>query len=446
MSRRGARQLPPHKVVAGFDSATVLHASLAAALRGQPFTHLGHSGGAALAVRRGGRLPWPILRRIYTQIGASEGINPHRLADVDLAGAAQWLAQGYPQRRYPAALVGSSNCALTHLAAALQVPWLPGTVLVPVARHGDPQRPVDALRFGERFAPRLLASNPDVVLHPMHDQIQDELMVARMTYFRIKWRDLPEAYARFLTECLAPGAPVILIEDISCWPVVRISERHVFQPGAQGGCLPQDYLQRPHTPQPDEEAPEAEWGANPDLGAALAAWCTAHRHPLIRLTYSGPQAPAHAVATVLRTWYTRRGEPADRLLIPSFVVGDPWRTINAAAVPFWTFFSVQPALQALQTHLHTSAPYRIIDILQFQHGVCSPGIASPAQWLATARQHGATAHLLALDPRRFPHDIASLGRYGHALAHLPPARHPWSPLDLTEAIPHLRTAGLHIHP
>ncbi|HEU0127143.1 MAG TPA: hypothetical protein VFQ48_00830, partial [Pseudonocardiaceae bacterium] len=284
-----------------------------------------------------------------------------------------------------------------------------------------------------------------VVLHHMHDQVQDELMVARMTYFRAKWRELPDAYARFLTEFLAPAAPVILIEDVSCWPVVRIGARHVFQSGAQGGRPPQDYLRRPYTPQPDEEAPEAEWGANPDLGAALAAWCTAHGHPLVRLTYSGPQAPAHAVATVMRNWYARRGEPADRLLIPSFVVGDPWRTINAAAVPFWAFFSVQPALQALEAHLQVSAPYRVVDILQFQHGVCSEGIASPAQWLATARRHGATAHLLAVDPRRFPHDIASLGRYGRALADLPPARQPWSPLDLDEAIPGLRTAGLHIH-
>ena len=40
-------------------------------------------------------------------------------------------------------------------------------MLVPVARTGDPQRPDDALRFGERVAPRLLDRNPDVVLHHM---------------------------------------------------------------------------------------------------------------------------------------------------------------------------------------------------------------------------------------------------------------------------------------
>ncbi|MDQ3761398.1 MAG: hypothetical protein M3460_06770 [Actinomycetota bacterium] len=87
--------------MASFDSATVLHAGLAAALRGQPFPHLGHSASAAAAVRVGGRLPWPLLRRLYTRIGASEDIDPHRLSDIDLAAVAQWLADGYPQRRNP---------------------------------------------------------------------------------------------------------------------------------------------------------------------------------------------------------------------------------------------------------------------------------------------------------------------------------------------------------
>ncbi|OZM76422.1 hypothetical protein [Pseudonocardia sp. MH-G8] len=58
-TRRGDqnRQLAPRKVVASFDSATVLHAGLAAALRGQPFPHLGNSAFAAAGIRAAGRLP-----------------------------------------------------------------------------------------------------------------------------------------------------------------------------------------------------------------------------------------------------------------------------------------------------------------------------------------------------------------------------------------------------
>src|SRR5215210_586710 len=128
--------LAPRDVVALFDSATVLHAALAAALRGEPFPHLGNSPLAAAAVRVGGRLPWPVVRRIYTRVGASEALDPDQLGDVDLAAVARWLANGHPRRRYPAALIGSSNGALAHLAAAAQVPWLPGNVRVPATRSG----------------------------------------------------------------------------------------------------------------------------------------------------------------------------------------------------------------------------------------------------------------------------------------------------------------------
>ena len=61
--------LDPKQVVASFDSASVLHAAAAAALEGQPFRNLGSSALAGLAVRAAGRLPWSVLRGIYTRIG-----------------------------------------------------------------------------------------------------------------------------------------------------------------------------------------------------------------------------------------------------------------------------------------------------------------------------------------------------------------------------------------
>jgi len=439
--RRG-RTLRPQKVVASFDSASVLHAALVAALSGRPFPHLGNPSAVAATVRVAGRLPWPILRHLYTRVGAAEGVDPERLGEVDMDAVAAWLADGIPARRYPAAMIGSSNGAVTHLAAALQIPWLPTTVLVPVSRVADPQRPDAALRFGQRHAPALLQANPGVVLHHMHDQVQDQLMVARMTYFRLKWHTLPAAYARFLAQSLAPGAPVILVEDTSTWPVVQVADRHVFQTGAQGGLQPRAYLQRPHTPGPDGEAAEAEWGADPALGHGLARWCAANGHPLVRLAYTGPQAPAHAVATLLRRWYTGRGEDGDRLLVPQFVLGDPWRTLNSASTPFWTFFSVQAALRSLDDHLAASPRYRHVDILLFQHGVASAGIATPDDWARVVHKHGATVGFPGLDQRRFPHDIAALARYGPATARLPTAREPWTPLHPLKALEELADAGL----
>jgi hypothetical protein len=434
--------LRPADSVASFDSATALLAALSAALHGKPFPHVGQPAIFAPLVRAGGHLPWPLLRAIYTRVGAAEGVDPGRLADLDLGAVARWLAEQYPRRRYPAVLVGSSNGALAHLAAAIGAPWLPGTVLIPVSRVGDPDRPVDALHFGEQHAPALLDRNPDVVLHHMHDQAQDELMVSRMTYFRPKWRSLPPAYVEFLELALLPDAPVIIVDDRSSWPVVRIGERHVFQPGAQGGLAPQDYLDRPHTPTPDDKSPEAEWGAQPEFAAAVAEWGRTHGRRVVTITTPGPQEAAHPVATVFRDWYRSRGQADDQLLVPTFIVTDPWRTMTTGSVPFWGFFSVQSTLAALDDHLSRSDPYAVVRLMLFQHGADSPGIARPEDWAATIERHGARPDFLSLDLDRFPHDFGFLGRYGPALARLPHARRPLSLLPVDQALAGLQSSGL----
>ena len=87
----------------------MLHAALAAALRGEPFPHLGNSPLAAAAVRTGGRLPWSLVRRVYTRVGASEGVDPDRLGDVDLAAVARWLGQAAPLRPLPQRTTSNTN-------------------------------------------------------------------------------------------------------------------------------------------------------------------------------------------------------------------------------------------------------------------------------------------------------------------------------------------------
>jgi hypothetical protein len=429
--------LEPEKVVASFDSASVLHASTVAALQRQRFPHLGNPGAIAILARIGGRLPWPLLKQIYARIGGAEGIDPEVLGDVDMERIAASFADAYPGDRYPALFIGSSNGALTHLAAAMQAPWLPGTVLVPVARVADAGRPDLALEFGRSVAPRLLDANPDIVLHQMHDDAQDEIMVARMTYLRPKWTRLPAAYREFIARRLAPGAPVFVVDDASTWPVVRVSERHVFQTGGRGGLTPEEYLERPHAPTPDGTSPEAEWGADPGFTASALEWAESAGHPVIRLRYDGPQEAADPVARTMRTWTRERGGAGDRLLVPSFVLGDPWRTIELGDVPFWTFFPVQPALDALRTHLATVEPYAAVDILLFEHGADSPGVARPEEWAQVVQEAGTEPRLLALRPDAFPHDIGALGRYGPALDREPDAGIPFTPLD-----PDAAAAGL----
>jgi hypothetical protein len=84
----------------------------------------------------------------------------------------------------------------------------------------------------------------------------------------------------------------------------------------------------------------------------------------------------------------------------------------AAAVPFWIYFSVQPALQSLDAYLTEAEPYAEANVFLFEHGAESPGIATPEQFAAVLRRHGIAGHFQGLDRHRFPHDIGTLGRYG----------------------------------
>jgi hypothetical protein len=425
--------MDPRKVVASFDSASVLHASVVAALEHRNFPHLGSPAAYGQAVRIASTLPWPILKQIYARIGGAEGVDPRRLGDIDMQRVAASFADAFRGPTYPGVMIGSSNGALTQLAAAMGTPWLPSTLLIPVHRVGDPKRADLALRFGREVAPALLRSNPGIVVHQMHDAAQDELMVARMSYFRTKWRSLPEAYERFLSTRLEDGAPIILVDDSSQWPVTRVSDRHVFQVGGRGGLTPDDYLARAYSPEANDHAPEAEWGSEPGFTKAVRDWAKANRHPLVHVQIDGPQEAAHPVATVLRRWIADRGGDTSRLIVPSFVLGDPWRTIMTGQVPFWTFFPVQPALESLRYHLEHSEPYARADILVFQHGVNSPGSASPADFAVTARDHGAQPRLLALHSEKSPHDLGTLGRYGGVMAREPDAGIPFVPLSLDDA-------------
>src|SRR3954470_20963305 len=127
-----SRQVPPEKAVASFDSASAFLRALARALDGRDFPYLGQSRLKALPVRASALLPRPLRCRAYAIASGREGVAVDRLDDIDLDEVASWVARSYPDRRYPAVLVGSSNGALTHLAAACGVPWLPQTMLVPV--------------------------------------------------------------------------------------------------------------------------------------------------------------------------------------------------------------------------------------------------------------------------------------------------------------------------
>jgi hypothetical protein len=189
---------------------------------------------------------------------------------------------------------------------------------------------------------------------------------------------------------------------------------------------------------------ESEWGLDLDFADHVQTWSSQQGHRYTEISFDGPQAPAAAVATVMRERYRARGDAADRLVVPCFILGDPWQTVCAGAVPFWLHFAVQPALQALEAYLENADPFSDANVFLFEHGANSPGIATPQEFERVIRRHGTRAHFDGLDRKRFPHDIGTLGRYGQAFARLPRARRPWSPLPVEDALRGLAAASLSV--
>lgn len=394
-------------------------------------------------------LPLAAREQLYTWSGWTEACAPHDLTKVRAERVARWMTSLYPRRRYPAVMVGSSNGALTHLCAALGIPWLPQTWLIPVRHPGlDRDEPRASLRWGIEPGRMLLEANPELALHRMHDAVQDRLMIQRMAYFRVKRLQLGWAYQDFLRDALGFGGTILIAECRYGWPVTRLGRRHVFQHGAAGGLDPAEYIhgservtaflrrqgsrwRRWASPLPNDKAPEAEWGFQPEIRDSIIAFARRHRCRVLRIVFDDPDDASPFVADLYRWWYAVHGLPGNRLVIDSFILMDPHRTIRVGAVPFWTKFSVESSARAAARYLERSEPFDTIGAMMFSHGVDSIGLATVDRWRAIvnrARRHGT---LLGVDPQRFPADFGAFARYHAALRELGPRPSP-PPLTLAQ--------------
>lgn len=225
------RVAPPY--IANFDSASAMLRATSAFLRGDDFPGMGTVPPAIEPLADLiNKLPRPLQEVVYTVGSGSEGIPAERLGDVSAEAAAQWMVNEYPQRQYPAVAIGSSSGALVNLCAALSIPWLPQTFLIPVKHPGiNADEPKQMMEWGMKPAQALLNANPEFQLHHMHDPNQDRLTIQGMTYFRVKRLRMGATYKNFIENSLPPGGTIFLIECQRSWPATKLGARHIFQFG-----------------------------------------------------------------------------------------------------------------------------------------------------------------------------------------------------------------------
>ncbi|MFI5489906.1 hypothetical protein [Micromonospora echinaurantiaca] len=440
------------RAVATFDSASAMVMSTARFLRDRDTPPMGRPTGRLLrpVAATATRLPVRLRETIYSLASGAEGRPAARMATLDIEDVAARIVDLYPPRRYPAVVVGSSNGALVHLCAALGIAWLPQTLLLPLRqRQVPPDDPMRAVHAFDTTAQALLARNPDFVLHHLHDPNQDRLTSRRMAYFRVKRTRLGPAYERFLNRTLDAGGVLLLAECTRRWPTTRVGERHVFQFGAVGGLEPSQYHEgdrrtaaylrrygagrtRWEAPTPDGESPEAEWGFEPALRDDAIAFARRHGYQVRRLVFDDPEDLSPLVADLYRWWYRQRGLPADRLLVESFILIDPWWALRTGCVPYWSTFPVQSSADALARHLDQSDTYDHLHLALFCHGVESVGLATVDRWHELLRRAAVAGSFAGVDPRRYPSDLSTFFRFQSALRAIP-ARYPIpEPLSLSQ--------------
>ena len=319
----------------------------------------------------------------------------------------------------------------------------------------------------------VLDANPNLQLHHMADPNQDALMTRWMSYFRCKYLTLPSAYKTFL---LQPGGTILVVECRYTYNAVRMGDRFYFQPGAFGGITPDQYVQPNaevdrfirdevlhltptqsatvgegtllhwNAPQPDCQAPEAEWGFAGAMCDDIERFAAEHGFGVQRLLFDEPQQLSEAVADLYRDWYRRvRGIEAvpNHLFCESFVLTEPWWVLRTGSVPFWGVFPIESTAAAIEQYLvkckRRGRAYRSASTTLLSHGVRSVGYAPVSRWLSALRAGGSEerqnlVQMVGVDVRRFPMDFQALVRYNQQARAVAQTRYmlPMKPLQYAE--------------
>ncbi len=354
-----------------------------------------------------------LIGRLHLRHRERPGIRPREMTGISTDAFRKWVVDSYPSRTQSAVFIGSTSGAISHLAAAMGVAWLPQTFLVQVQRgRSNPSDLVAEMEWGRRVAAPVLSANGDLSLVHAHDPIDVGADAGRVSSFRLKLRELGTVYRTFIHRYLETGGTIYVVDCAKRWPQVKLSDRHAFQPGGPAGLSPEELIQpspralellkrlpakagRFRAPSPDESGPEAEWGFEPAILDEVTELAERRQYRVVRIRYDDPDDLSPMVADVISDWYRDMGFRDHHLLVSNGLQMDPWWTIRTCSVPFWTALPGGEAVDRVRAYLARSTRWRSVDLM-LGPDAADPGEGELQRWQEVVRRAG-TGSILGVD-------------------------------------------------
>lgn len=336
----------------------------------------------------------PGLRRLVLANDACVAAVPlDDIAEIDAEAVAAWIVGRFPADDYPVAVLGSPHGAAVHLAAALGGAWLPTSFPVtlpwPDGSVGDAAGAAD---WGGILAREIMERNPSVTVRQVHDPVLRGPLCGATVTLRLRWRELPAAYADFLRRCESS----LLLRDMRTWPVMDGPSGFSFQVGSAANGLGHDD-HRPGHPtfrrlldaigadgwsRPLRETPVryAETAGDPALDPQLRELAAEIGRPAYRVLYGTPEALSACVADLYRDHFG----PESDLLIETGRLLDPAGVASRGLVPYWCESASRRAFAAAESWLAGSEPFDDITVLPEPPGTDCETHAGLAHWRSLA--------------------------------------------------------------
>jgi len=381
------------------------------------------------------------------------GIAPEvadRITSADLAEHALGFYRGV-QGPFDAVIVGAPNGGVAHLATALGAPFLSQHMLTSFRDHKHADDIHIYAEHGTELARRVLSRNADLGVVNHYDPLHDRFLVRWVNHIRYKLLDLPQAYREAIRVWLKPCGTIVFSDCRYPWHQYRVGERHTFQVGGLGGVADEEFLSgRPEIEAvqraerspwvggwrldlPLEVQPESEWGTLPELRGACEAFARQSGYDFLPLTADHPEGFSllafHAHQALLR----KAGLQPQGVLVDCFTQVNPVAPRLSSLLPLWLPFNCTDSLDLMRRSVGEwpqDLPVLFAPLPNFAPAFDTVRLDVWLQVLG-----GLDVHLLGIDPRWYPEDLAGLFRFAPALkrwceGHPAPVRAHLSPDEL----------------